>query len=240
MRTRSVLPYAIVDIEPDHLLKEEVAHSRKVGTPYTQLTIEGGVSVSYQWLLSNTPQHLKGDLKMLTIKQLNTKITSVSKRSATLRMDIQSILVHAAGHAFQSRDVTSFSKLFNATSGMNRKLIAAWVAKYGFATLQKDGTYKLNKKAHKEADFADGAEVVTYLLENASDWWVAEEGGEAIVKALDVAKRVEAISDSIDKAANDNRDVTVDADAIRAAIAKLSDKLNDHIGKATADSRFAA
>ena len=177
---------------------------------------------------------------MLTTKQLNTKITSISKRSAIIRADIQTILVNAAGHAFEFRDVTSFSKLFAATSGLNRKLIAAWVAKYGFAVLQKDGTYKLNKKAHKDADFADGASLVAELLENAADWWIEEEGGEAIVKALDVAKRVDAITDSIEKAANSNREVTVDADAIREAIAKLSAKLNDHIGKAVADSRFAA
>jgi len=36
---------------------------------------------------------------MLTIKQLNAKIASVSKRTATIRADIQTILINAAAHA---------------------------------------------------------------------------------------------------------------------------------------------
>jgi len=175
---------------------------------------------------------------MLTSKQLNTKISSVAKRSATMRDDIQIILVNAAGHAFEHRNVSPFDKLMQATTGLNRKLIKKWISDHGFASVQSDNTHKLNKAKHKLCDCNSGAEVVADLLENAPMWW-AEADTTPAATALDIAKRVDAISASIDKAEETSREVTIDAEAIREAIAKLSAKLNDHIGKAVADGRFA-
>ena len=162
---------------------------------------------------------------MLTIKQLNAKIASVSKRTATIRADIQTILINAAAHAYQHRDVTAFTRLFAATSGMNRKMIAKWVQDYGFAILQKDGSFKLNKTAHKDADFADGEAVVAYLTENARDWFAEEDGAGDIVKQLDVAARIKSLATQIKNAANKNTEVSINADEISAAMAMLKDAI---------------
>ena len=162
---------------------------------------------------------------MLTIKQLNAKIASVSKRTATIRADIQTILINAAAHAYQHRDVTAFTRLFAATSGMNRKMIAKWVQDYGFAILQKDGSFKLNATAHKDADFADGEAVVVYLTENARDWFADEDSGADIVKQLDVAARIKSLATQIKNAANKNTEVSINADEINAAMAMLNDAI---------------
>lgn len=167
---------------------------------------------------------------MLTIKQLNAKIASVSKRTATLRADIQTILVNAAAHAYVHRDVTAYTRLFAATSGMNRKMIAKWVHDYGFAILQKDGSFKLNATAHKGADFANGEEVVVYLTAEARDWFADEADAGEIVKELDVAARLHALAKSIKNAANKNTHVTVNVAEINKAMAELRDVL----GAATA------
>ena len=82
---------------------------------------------------------------MLTTKELNAKIGGIRRTTASLRANIQVVLCNAAGHAFEHGDVTPFAKLFEATSGVNRKRITAWVHANGFAILQKDGTFKLNK-----------------------------------------------------------------------------------------------
>lgn len=180
---------------------------------------------------------------MLTIKQLNAKIASVSKRTATVRADIQTILINAAAHAYQHRDVTAYSRLFAATSGMNRKLIAKWVQDYGFAILQKDGSFKLNKSAHKDADFANGEDVVTYLTDNARDWFADEDNAAAIVKQLDVAARIKSLASQIKNAANKNTEVAIDAGEINAAMQLLKDAIMSEVETpATVDaaSRIAA
>ncbi len=177
---------------------------------------------------------------MLTIKQINAKIASVSKRTATIRADIQTILINAAAHAYQHRDVTAFTRLFAATSGMNRKLIAKWVQDYGFAILQKDGTFKLNASAHKAADFANGEDVVVYLTDNARDWFADEA---AIVKQLDVAARIKSLASQIKNAANKNTQVTIDATEINAAMAMLKEAIMAEVdAPATVDTaaRIAA
>lgn len=181
---------------------------------------------------------------MLTAKQLNAKIASVSKRSAALRADIQIILVNAAAHAYQHRDVTAFTRLFAAASGMNRKLIAKWAQAHGFARLDAaTGTFKLNAKARKDADFANGEEVVADLTENAPDWWTDEESAKEIAKQLDVAARIKSLASQIKNAANKNTEVTIDAGEINAAMAMLKEAILAEVGApATVDtaSRIAA
>jgi hypothetical protein len=180
---------------------------------------------------------------MLTIKQINAKIASVSKRTATIRADVQTILINAAAHAYQHRDVTAFTRLFAATSGMNRKLIAKWVQDYGFAILQKDGSFKLNASAHKDADFANGEDVVVYLTENARDWFADEDGAGDIVKQLDVAARIKSLASQIKNASNKNTQVTIDAGEIRKAMELLKAAIIDeHTAPATVDAagRIAA
>lgn len=158
---------------------------------------------------------------MLTNKQLTAKIASVSKRNATLRADIQIILINAAAHAYTSRDVTFYTRLIDATSGMNRKRIAVWVRDYGLAILQKDGTFSLNKTARAETDFADGDAMVTYLMDEARPWYADEETPAQIAKELDVAARLKALTSQIKNASQNNTVVKVDFKAAREAIAAL-------------------
>ena len=163
---------------------------------------------------------------MLTSKQINAKITSVSKRTATIRADIQTILINAAGHAHQHRDVGAFTRLFAATSGMNRKLIVKWAQAHGFARLDAEtGTFKLNAKARNEADFANGEDVVTYLTNNAPNWWEGEESGKDIARQLDVAARIKSLATQIKNASNKNTEVTIDATEINAAMAMLKEAI---------------
>lgn len=169
---------------------------------------------------------------MLTNKQLTAKIASVSKRNATLRADIQIILINAAAHAYTSRDVTFYTRLFAATSGMNRKLIAKWAQDYGFAILQKDGSFKLNATAHKGADFPDGQAVVDYLTDEARQWFADEADAAEISRELDVAARIKSLASQIKNAANKNTSVKIDVSATRAALVALQETLNESLAEA--------
>jgi hypothetical protein len=162
---------------------------------------------------------------MLTTKQLNTKIAGVRKSTASLRQNIHEILCNAAAHAYVHGDVTAFTRLFDAASGMNRKRIAAWVRDYGFAALQKDGTFKLNKSARKKADFPDGEALVTYLMDEVRPWYADEESAAQITKELDVAKRLTSLTSQIKHASEKNTVVKVDFQAVRKAMAELDDAM---------------
>lgn len=155
---------------------------------------------------------------MFTRKQLTRKISGIAKRNAALRDDIQEVLIHTAGHALQSRDVSFFTQLFNAVVGQDRKAIAAWAQEYGLAKLDGEtGTFKLNKSAHKACDCETGEEYVERLLETAPAWYDGVDDASAVAKALDVAKRIEGVAKALDKAIEDGKAISFSDNAIAAA-----------------------
>jgi hypothetical protein len=156
---------------------------------------------------------------MLSIKQLNQKISGIRTSAKALRENIHVVLCNAAGHAFEHGDVTPFTKLFEATSGVNRKRIAAWVRDNGFATLQKDGTFKVNKAMRKSADFEHGDDVVNYLLNDVAAWYVEEEKAAQITKELDICARIQSVINSASK--GDAAVKPVDFEQYRALRAQL-------------------
>lgn len=158
---------------------------------------------------------------MLTAKQLNTKIAGIKRSTASLRQGIHEVLCNAAAHAYVHGDVTAFTRLFDATSGMNRKRIAAWAREFGFALLQKDGTFKLNKTGVKNAVFDDGEAVVEYLMEQVRPWYVDEESAAQIIKELDVAARIKSLATQISNAANKDTVVKINGPEFNEAMGLL-------------------
>ena len=156
---------------------------------------------------------------MLSIKALKSKVSSIKSDTKSLRGRIQTVLVHTAGHAYQHRDVTMFTELYAATSGINRKRMVKFIQDNCFASLQKDGTFKLNKSSIKNADFADGDAVVEYLSDQDA-WYVDEEGAPAIIKALTPAVLLEQLADKIENP-KAGQDVVVDLAAYHAAMQRV-------------------
>ena len=132
---------------------------------------------------------------MLTQKQLVPKIAGVRKSTKAMRANIQEILVHAAGIAYQHGNVTSFTKLIDSTRGADQKAIMRWIRDNGFATFNTDkGVYNLNRTMQQEhADFADGDAVVAYLTNDVPAWYELQATTKAIAKELDVTKRLESL-----------------------------------------------
>lgn len=156
---------------------------------------------------------------MLSQKQLNQKIAGIRRTTSALRENIHVVLCNAAAHAYVHGDVTSFSALFDATSGVNRKRIGSWVRDNGFATLQSDGSFKLNKSMRKKADFATGDAVVEYLTNEVPAWYVDEESATQVAKELDAVARIKSLTSQITKDGTVVKNV--DFAAYRAAIADL-------------------
>jgi len=185
---------------------------------------------------------------MLTSKQLNDMIVSFGKSTAAMREDMQTILINAAAHAYQHGDVTFYDRLFANSSGVNRKLATKWVHDFGFATIDKDGNFKLNKTERKKADFKNGLECYEWLQLNARYWYEKEESMADVAKALDVAARINAIAASVGKVASGDHktynEVTVDPAAINRAMAALKAALiksaNHTTETATPAARIAA
>ena len=100
-----------------------------------------------------------------------------------------------------------------------RKRMVKFIHDNGFATLQKDGSFKLNKSAVKNADFDDGDAVVEYLNDQDA-WYVDEEQAPAIVKALTPAVLLEQLADKIENPKS-GQDVVVDFAAYNAAMQRV-------------------
>ncbi len=160
---------------------------------------------------------------MLTIKQLNQKVSGIRKSTSTIRDNVQLVLCNASGHAFEHGDVTVFTKLYDASTGLNKKKIVKWVHDNGFARLQADGSFKVNKAMRKSADFDNGEQVVKYLTEEVGKWYAKDETAEQILKELDVVARIQALTKAIDKAIEKGQVVkSEDADiALRVLNSKI-------------------
>lgn len=98
---------------------------------------------------------------MFTIKQLNSKIKSINGRAASLRGDIQEVLIAASYHAMKDGQITPFNQLLDAVgNGTYIKGITLWAETFAPVRI-KDGVFVYNKTAAKEyhvtneADFAD-------------------------------------------------------------------------------------
>lgn len=168
---------------------------------------------------------------MLTKNQIDARIATIGNNTKKIREQIQIVLVNCSGHAYEHGDVTSLEKLFNATSGVNRKRMTAWIHDHGFARIQKDGSFKLNKSARKDAEFDTGEQLVEYLTENAPEWWVDEESASQVKAELDVAARVKSLANQVVQSQQNGKTVKVDPKQIREAMAQLETAITS-----TADS----
>ena len=124
---------------------------------------------------------------MLTAKQIGSKISGIRKSSEAIRRNVHEVLCNAAGHAYEYGDVTFFTRLIDATSGVNQKRIQRWIRDNGFATWNKEkNAYQLSKKAVKDADFVDGHAVAMYLFTEVTPWHVDPPKSEQDTKEFDV------------------------------------------------------
>ena len=158
---------------------------------------------------------------MLNKQEITQKIAGIKRSASTIRDNVQLVLCNIAGHAYEHGDVTLYQKLYDATSGLNRKKMVKWVHDYGFAQLQKDGSFRLNKTARKEADFANGESVVEYLTNEVQAWYADEENAAQIMQALDIAARIKSLTSQIEKARADGRVVKFDFKAASEAMDDL-------------------
>ncbi len=113
---------------------------------------------------------------MLTQKQIKVKIGGISRSSKAIRNNIQEVLCNIAGHGFNVEvgDVSLYTNLVNATTGMNQTRIKSWIRDNGLATWNKDKQrYVLNKNAQKKAneEFADAHAYCMYLFTDQTKAW---------------------------------------------------------------------
>ena len=113
---------------------------------------------------------------MLTDKQIRVKIGGISRSSKAIRNNIQEVLCNIAGRGFDEKigDVSLFTNLVNATTGMNQTRIKSWIRENGLATWNKDkNRYTLNKNAQKKAneEFDDAHAYCMYLFTDETKVW---------------------------------------------------------------------
>ena len=126
---------------------------------------------------------------MLTAKQLGTKIGGIRKSSEAIRKNVHEVLCNAAGYAFQDGDVTYFTRLIDATTGVNQKRIQRWITTNGLASWSpKKNQYVLNKKARKNAEikFDDAHAYCMYLFTEVEQWHIDPPKVEKEEKPFDV------------------------------------------------------
>lgn len=159
---------------------------------------------------------------MLSKKEITQKIAGIRTSSAAIRSNIQLVLVSIAAHAYIHNDVSMYDKLFAACSGLNRKRVAIWASKHGFARVTKSG-FRLNKAAQKNAQFNTAEDVANYLTNNAPMWYEDEESMQQVARAVNIVARIDAITNLVAKG---TRECEYDPEEFDTAIQKLQRALS--------------
>ena len=126
---------------------------------------------------------------MLTAKQLGTKIGGIRKSSEAIRKNVHEVLCNAAGYALKDGDVTYFTRLIDATTGVNQKRIQRWIRDNGLASWSKEkNQYVVNKAARKAAQeqYDDAHDYCMYLFTEVEQWHVDPPKAEKEEKPFDV------------------------------------------------------
>ena len=112
---------------------------------------------------------------MLTSKQLGIKIGGIRKSSEAIRKNVHEVLCNSAGYAFKDGNVGYFTRLIDATTGVNQQRIQRWITANGLATWnKKTNQYNINKKARKEAqaNFEDAHAYMVHLFSEVEQWHI--------------------------------------------------------------------
>lgn len=112
---------------------------------------------------------------MLSAKQMGIKIGGIRKSSEAIRKNVHEVLCNAAGYAFLDGDVTFFTRLIDATTGVNQKRIQRWIRGNGLATWSKEkNQYVVNKAARKEAQeqYDDAHAYCVHLFTEVDQWFI--------------------------------------------------------------------
>ena len=160
---------------------------------------------------------------MLSNKQINTKIASIRKSSDAIRRNVHEVLCSVAGHALEHKDVSGFTRLIDATAGINQKRIMAWIRANGLATWNKEKEcYQINKSAHAETanEYEDGTAYAIHLFQRDA-WYVDAEKPSQIDKELDALKRIQSLRAQVAK----KKVVKVDFQALQDEMQGLMDDI---------------
>jgi hypothetical protein len=134
----------------------------------------------------------------MELKKLNTLISSIGKKSATLRDDIQEALIGCAEQAQLHRNTTPFNNLFKAVgTGTRLEGMLKWASLYAPVHF-KDGKVVLSDKRQKEYD-GTADELAATLA--TSEKWYAIAKPEPIANPWDSKKFAENLALYLENAA---------------------------------------
>ena len=134
----------------------------------------------------------------MELKKLNTLISSIGKKSATLRDDIQEALIGCAEQAQLHRNTTPLNNLFKAVgTGTRLEGMLKWASLYAPVHF-KDGKVVLSDKRQKEYD-GTADELAATLA--TSEKWYAIAKPEPIANPWDSKKFAENLALYLENAA---------------------------------------
>lgn len=134
----------------------------------------------------------------MELKKLNTLISSIGKKSATLRDDIQEALIGCAEQAQLHRNTTPFNNLFKAVgTGTRLEGMLKWASLYAPVHF-KDGKVVLSDKRQKEYDGT--AEELAATLATSEKWYAIAKP-EPIANPWDSKKFAENLALYLENAA---------------------------------------
>lgn len=135
----------------------------------------------------------------ITLKQLNAQITSIGKKTAKWRDEVQLVLVGCAQHAFDGNNVDPCTRLVHALTGADSRAVIHWIEAHMPAVWVKaEEKFRLNKSFKGEYD------AITLLAE---PWWELATKPKNVSSSLDMLDALRSFIKRMEKEAESKTEV---------------------------------
>lgn len=135
---------------------------------------------------------------MLTIKQVESNITSLAKSSVKRSALVHEMLVSIAGHIFEHGDTRLADRMVACFSkGTDKKAVRSWLITYApvtFNAVQK--IFKFNPKKKAQSEFDE----VYLMSEDCIRWDADTDEGDGAINPLDVYASLTRLLKAAEKA----------------------------------------
>lgn len=153
-----------------------------------------------------------GDIYIMELKTLNTRIQQLGKKTAKWRDDVQLVLVACAYHAIEGNNgagnADPFTQVIKVLEGADMRAVIKWAEmNAGVVWQRSEETFRINKAKRGSIEY----DAITLM---ATPWWQLARKAREIESTLDCLEAVRHLVARLEKEAASGRKELIHAEAI--------------------------
>lgn len=143
----------------------------------------------------------------MELKELNKRISSIGKKTAKWRDDVQLALVGCAYHAFEHGNLDPATRLVKVLHGADATALIRWIESHMPAVwVRSEEQFRLNKSFKGEYDA---------IVLMAEPWWELAKKAKSVSSVFDALEAVRHLIDRIEREIESGKKTVEHADVLK-------------------------